>query len=474
MPPAFSFGPLAKDERNLRPQSAGRQSVWQLRCKLEQCRREANLITRALERQFQEVKRLEGQTEQEFDNAARLETKTASLLTSNPDAELRFQTEGEIQLIQEEKSELIGEIRRCRSVKQERLGKLLHLEEAAEDWADAAAVPVELVLSLGQARFGIQEALLKLARSNEMMACAAEEHDALLLSLHTARQERRVRVAQLATSESALLASRAELGAERTEAFVERRQATLLEAECEDFQAEMSHEESEEGLCGATMRSLQQAEGRILEEMNTEEWLAKSAREAKQSLARHIAQLDHALRAAQGRRLEEESMDASVQAESLHELHGRANELQSETNAIKASQRKLQHADLRCHLEGEKNRSLMGAECARANELVQCYTETWDECESLRRRILEERGEAKVAKAQAHDALLESEAADAELLGAREQCEAAMARLRRSQAMVADKGQQLQQQLADRAAKQESLSHGIENPQRRKQRASCG
>ena len=42
---------------------------------------------------------------------------------------------------------------RCR---QERLGKLLHLEEAAEDWADAAAVPVELVLSLGQARFGIQ------------------------------------------------------------------------------------------------------------------------------------------------------------------------------------------------------------------------------------------------------------------------------------------------------------------------------
>ena len=43
---------------------------------------------------------------------------------------------------------------RCR---QERLGKLLHLE-AAEDWADAAAVPVELVLSLGQARFGIQAA----------------------------------------------------------------------------------------------------------------------------------------------------------------------------------------------------------------------------------------------------------------------------------------------------------------------------
>ena len=44
---------------------------------------------------------------------------------------------------------------RCR---QECLGKLLHLEEAAEDWADAAAVPVELVLSLGQARFGIQAA----------------------------------------------------------------------------------------------------------------------------------------------------------------------------------------------------------------------------------------------------------------------------------------------------------------------------
>ena len=43
----------------------------------------------------------------------------------------------------------------CDSI-QERLGKLLHLEEAAEDWADAAAVPVELVFSLGQARFGVQ------------------------------------------------------------------------------------------------------------------------------------------------------------------------------------------------------------------------------------------------------------------------------------------------------------------------------
>ena len=29
---------------------------------------------------------------------------------------------------------------------------------------------------------------------------------------------------------------------------------------------------------------------------------------------------------------------------------------------------------------------------------MRCYTETWDECESLRRRILEERGEAKATK----------------------------------------------------------------------------
>ena len=46
----------------------------------------------------------------------------------------------------------------CHASLQERLGKLLHLEEAAEDWADAAAVPVDLVLSLGQARFGIEAA----------------------------------------------------------------------------------------------------------------------------------------------------------------------------------------------------------------------------------------------------------------------------------------------------------------------------
>lgn len=43
---------------------------------------------------------------------------------------------------------------------------------------------------------------------------------------------------------------------------------------------------------GATMLSLQQAEGRIMEEMNTEEWLAKSAKEAKQCIARALVQPD--------------------------------------------------------------------------------------------------------------------------------------------------------------------------------------
>jgi len=46
-----------------------------------------------------------------------------------------------------------------------------------------------------------------------------------------------VQVAQLASSESALLASRAELGAERTNALVERRTRAVLEAETEEFQA---------------------------------------------------------------------------------------------------------------------------------------------------------------------------------------------------------------------------------------------
>lgn len=47
-----------------------------------------------------------------------------------------------------------------------------------------------------------------------------------------------VQVAQLASSESALLASRAELGAERTNALVERRTRAVLEAETAEFQAE--------------------------------------------------------------------------------------------------------------------------------------------------------------------------------------------------------------------------------------------
>lgn len=44
---------------------------------------------------------------------------------------------------------------------------------------------------------------------------------------------------------------------------------------------------------GATMLSLQQAEGRIMEEMNTEEWLAKSAKEAKQCIARALVQPEY-------------------------------------------------------------------------------------------------------------------------------------------------------------------------------------
>lgn len=40
---------------------------------------------------------------------------------------------------------------------QERYGKLLQLEEAAEDWADASEVPMELVRQLGRARFGVEE-----------------------------------------------------------------------------------------------------------------------------------------------------------------------------------------------------------------------------------------------------------------------------------------------------------------------------
>eukprot|EP00438_Fugacium_kawagutii_P017446 Skav208476 [mRNA] locus=scaffold1104:350329:359566:- [translate_table: standard] len=53
------------------------------------------------------------------------------------------------------------------------------------------------------------------------------------------------------------------------------------------------------------------------------------------------------------------------------------------------------------------------------------------------------------------------QAADAELLGAREKCQAAVAQLRCRNEMVAAKGQQLQQQLADRAATQDSISRGI-------------
>ncbi|CAK9004092.1 unnamed protein product [Durusdinium trenchii] len=287
-------------------------------------------MSRAVDKQCKDVMRLEGQVEHEAQSAVQLEAKTAALLASSPDAELRFQSEGEIELIQEEKRGLLGEIRFRRTMKQERHKKLLQLEEAAEDWADAAAVPVDLVLALGRARFGVEEALLKLTRNNEMMAHASEEHDALLLSLHTARQERRVRVAQLATAESALLASRAELGSERAEAALESRSTAMLEAEANDFQAEMTLERSEEEQCCVAMSRLQDTESQVMEEMYTEEWLARSAVEAKQRISRHISQLDLALRAARGRRLQEESLDASLQAASLHELHSRVNELHSE------------------------------------------------------------------------------------------------------------------------------------------------
>eukprot|EP00913_Durusdinium_trenchii_P001192 g1096.t1 len=319
-----------KDDQAARLQATqDRQSLWHLRCKLEQCRREANLMSRAVDKQCKDVMRLEGQVEHEAQSAVQLEAKTAALLASSPDAELRFQSEGQ---------------------------SLLQLEEAAEDWADAAAVPVDLVLALGRARFGVEEALLKLTRNNEMMAHASEEHDALLLSLHTARQERRVRVAQLATAESALLASRAELGSERAEAALESRSTAMLEAEANDFQAEMTLERSEEEQCCVAMSRLQDTETQ--------------------------------------------------------------NAFQ-EANSVKASQLELQSADRSSNLLGERSRLMMGVECARAHQLVELYTQTWDECEALRSCIRQESKETEAAKARAQDALLESEAADTELLKAR-------------------------------------------------------
>lgn len=57
------------------------------------------------------------------------------------------------------------------------------------------------------------------------------------ISVFCRQPKRLYKVAQLATAESALLASRAELGSERAEAALESRSTAMLEAEANDFQA---------------------------------------------------------------------------------------------------------------------------------------------------------------------------------------------------------------------------------------------
>ncbi|CAJ1388360.1 unnamed protein product [Effrenium voratum] len=441
-----------------------RQSLWHLRCRVEQCRREAKLATKALEQQQREARRMKARVEHESQYAVQLETKAAELVASSPAVQLRLETEGEIECLQDGKAELLGEIRSWREEEEELRSNIQQLHFACEDWADSRGLPLALVLQLGRARFGLQEGLLDLARRNEMMACASEEHDALLLSLHSARQEHRVQVAQLGTSQSALLAARATAAGERAAVRNQTEERRLLEAEHEQFEVELHQETDEMRLCRSGLEALQRSESAWSQEASTEAWLAESVAMARQRSDRRLAELNREISqaGAQSRRLAAaECQTAALEAASLRQLRLEANELECEADAAQATKQNLRRRGQSCQSLGTRHESLMAIQNEKEQKLVQCYSRTWEESHRVRRSIQQERQLAEAAQSREQEAFLESEAADAELRRARTRCEVAVAGLTQGREVLAAKGQQLQEQLVERTAKQAELSRRI-------------
>ncbi|CAE7943482.1 unnamed protein product [Symbiodinium necroappetens] len=309
-----------------------RQSVWQLRCKLDQSRREARLVARALQHQYADVKRLEAATRQESQYAAQLESKAAQLLASSPAVELRFQGEGELESLHDENRCLLRDIRGLRQSEKERRGEALRLLETAEDCAAVAEVPVDLLGAVGWGQLEVQEAQLSLARTSAARSCAAEEHDSLLWALHSTRQEHRVKVAQLATDESAALSASAERRHFTAEIAACCEAAVFLRNEYNELQAESAREQEDEKACSIELPELESRQETCSRDLLTESFLLNQSREAAQSLRGQVGQIDAALSSAAARRrglVAEEWRGDALQAAGLRELEVQTSELQS-------------------------------------------------------------------------------------------------------------------------------------------------
>ncbi|CAE6971344.1 unnamed protein product [Symbiodinium sp. CCMP2592] len=442
-----------------------RQSVWQLRCKLDQSRREARLVARALQHQYADVKRLEAATRQESQYAAQLESKAAQLLASSPAAELRFQGEGELESLHDENRRLLRDIRALRQSEKERRGEALRLLETAEDCAAVAEVPVDLLGAVGWGQLEVQEVQLNLARASAARSCAAEEHDSLLWSLHSTRQEHRVKVAQLATDESAALSASAERRHFTAEVAACCEAAVLFRNEYNELQAESARDQEDEKACSKELLELESREETSSRDLLTESWLLNQSREAAQSLRGQVGQIDAALSAAAARRrglVAEEWRGDALQAAGLRELEVQASELQSEAASAQVAALNLKQIREGCKLQSTKQTSMLEMEHSRAEELIASYACAWENVHKLQRAVRAEELQKKAMQDRAREAVLESEAADAQLLKARAKCEVAAAALAQGRQLAMDRGADLRGELKQRSAAQACLSEEIE------------
>eukprot|EP00439_Symbiodinium_sp_Y106_P061748 s348_g9.t1 len=442
-----------------------RQSVWQLRCKLDQSRREARLVARALQHQYADVKRLEAATRQESQYAAQLESKAAQLLASSPAVELRFQGEGELESLHDENRRLLRDIRGLRQFEKERRGAALRLLETAEDCAAVAEVPVDLLGAVGWGQLEVQEVQLNLARTSAARSCAAEEHDSLLWSLHSTRQEHRVKVAQLATDESAALSASAERRHFTAEVAACCEAAVLFRNEYNELQAESARDQEDEKACSNELLELESRQETFSRDLHTESWLLNQSREAAQSLRGQVGQIDAALSAAAARRrglVAEEWRGDALQAAGLRELEVHTSELQSEAASAQVAELNLKQVREGCKLHSHEQMSMLEMEHSRAEELIASYACAWENAHKLQRAVRAEEVQKKAMQERAMEAVLESEAADAQLLKARAKCEVAAAALSQGRQLAMDRGADLRGELKQRCAAQACLSEEIE------------
>ncbi|CAE6942487.1 Lrrc61 [Symbiodinium sp. KB8] len=360
----------------------------------------ARLVARALQHQYADVKRLEAATRQESQYAAQLESKDMGIVLSQY----------------------------CMSwqaVRGQILGK------SGKDCAAVAEVPVDLLGAVGWGQLEVQEAQLSLARTS---AARMQLNSVLVLIFN-------------------LIIIVIDFNCCFGQIFIA---AVFLRNEYNELQAESAREQEDEKACSDLA-----AHGAIADDMRdmghdllTESFLLNQSREAAQSLRGQVGQIDAAL-----------SPLTAIFAQLL--AWGFWKALQLPDAAVWWRKNGVE----------THYRSMLEMEHARAEELIAHGTElssfhafpllvsyacAWEHVHKLQRAVRAEEVQKKAMQERATEAVLESEAADAQLLKARAKCEVAAAALSQGRQLAMDRGADLRGRLKERCSAQACLSEEIE------------